>query len=60
MTSVFKYALLRAARQRMTVEEAEVAAKLAGMADDGSESAAEALERIVTEVLFDRNRPSRQ
>lgn len=54
--TIFLYALIRAARQRMTESEVTVAMEMARIADAGEPAAADALRRMVHEVLFDRTR----
>lgn len=55
--TIFEYALLRAARQRMTPAQLEIAQKAADLADAGEPGAAEILRSMVNDVLFDRSRP---
>jgi hypothetical protein len=56
--TIFTYAILQAARQRMTPDEAEVAAELARLADHGNRDAADALGDMVCDVLRVRSLPS--
>jgi hypothetical protein len=52
--TVFFYAMLKAAREKMTPTELEVAFELARLADQGRQSAIDALRKLVDEVLFER------
>lgn len=54
--TIFEFAMLRAARQRMTPAELETAQRLADRADAGESGYAEILRKMVLEVLYDRNR----
>lgn len=54
--TIFEFAMLRAARQRMTPAELETAQRLADKADAGEPGYAEILRSLVLEVLYDRNR----
>ena len=54
MSSIFFYALLRSARQKMTEEELAVASEVAEAADAGNEEAVKLLRRMIHDVLFNR------
>jgi hypothetical protein len=52
--SIFLYALLRSARQRMTEEELAIASEVAEAADQGDEEAVKMLRKMIHDVLFSR------
>jgi hypothetical protein len=54
MSSIFFYALLRSARQKMTEEELAIASEVAEAADAGNEEAVKLLRMMIHEVLFNR------
>lgn len=54
--TIFLFALIRAARQRMTESELTIATGLAEAADAGSSIAEDVLKRMALRILFDRNR----
>lgn len=54
--TIFEFAMLRAARQRMTPAELDTAQKLADRADAGEPGYANLLRKMVRDILFDRNR----
>ena len=54
MSSIFFYALLRSARQKMTEEELSIASEVAEAADAGNEEAVKLLRRMIHDVLFNR------
>ena len=56
MTSIFFWALLRSARQKMTEEELSIASEVAEAADAGNEEAVKLLRRMIHDVLFNRSR----
>ena len=55
--TIIEYALLRAARQKMTPAELELANHIVGMADRGEPEAKELLRKMVHDVLQIRHTP---
>ena len=55
--TIIEYALLRAARQKMTPAELELANHIVGMADRGEPEAKELLRKMVHDVLHLRYAP---
>ena len=56
--TIFEYAVIRAARQRMTEQEVKLAVEMARRAEEGSASANDTLRKMVFEVLFDDRQPA--
>ena len=56
--TIFEFALLRAALQKMTPDEIDTAQGLAVAVEGGSKSAADVLWRMSYRILFDHSRPA--